>query len=146
MVFGQDRKQIRSVFCHAWHKQEQGQTLEPLEHIIVTVIEAHPEYQVLLADPDALLEDYSPERGETNPFLHMGMHIALHEQLAIDRPVGIVSVYRELGRRLNDSHEIEHRMLSCLAETLWEAQRNRTLPDEQLYLQRLRRLVKKTSN
>ena len=144
VLFSQDRDQMRSLFCQAWQKHCNGQALEPLEQMIVAVVEKHPEYHSLLAHPDAALqEDFSPERGETNPFLHMGLHIALREQLAVDRPEGIAAVYRKLGRHLHDGHEVEHRMLACLADTLWEAQHNGAMPDEQVYLQRLRRLVKK---
>jgi hypothetical protein len=37
-------------------------------------------------------------------------------------------------------HAAEHRMLEVLAETLWEAQRSGLAPQDQGYLERLRRL------
>ena len=87
--------------------------------------------------------DYTPEMGQTNPFLHMGMHIAIREQLGGDRPAGILAVHQRLCRRL-DSHAAEHLMMECLGETLWEAQRGGGEPDERVYLERLRRLARKT--
>lgn len=143
MLYGDDRDGIRRRFVEAWRKEQAGLPQEPLEQLIARVIHLHPEYQALLADPDrSLAADYSPERGETNPFLHMGMHITIQEQLAVDRPAGIQALYRRLCRRFNDPHDTEHRMMEVLGECLWEAQRSGIPPDEGQYLGRLRRLLK----
>ncbi|NJM10537.1 MAG: DUF1841 family protein [Synechococcaceae cyanobacterium SM1_2_3] len=142
-MFGQDRDSLRHYYCTVWDKASTNQPLEPLERIIAAVISAHPEYQPALANVEtALGREYPPELGETNPFLHMGMHIAIHEQLGSNRPAGILEVYQQLCRRLGDSHAAEHQMMECLGETLWEAQRDRTEPDEQIYLGRLWRLAR----
>ena len=143
MLFSNDRRQLRRYFRAVWHKRETRQPLEPLERIIAAVIGQHPEYHALFTGPeeDALERDYLPERGEANPFLHMGMHIAIQEQLTGNRPMGILSVYQQLCRRCGDCHGAEHRMMEALSETLWEAQRNGTLPNEVWYLQKLNRLV-----
>jgi hypothetical protein len=143
LLFGTDRNRIRRYFGEVWRKHIEGQPLEPLERIIAGVIGAHPEYQtVLTGAEEALTRDYLPELGETNPFLHLGMHIAIQEQLRSDRPPGIVPVYEQLCQRYGDSHAAEHQMMECLGETLWEAQRNGAEPDADAYLQRLRRLVR----
>ena len=143
LLFGSDRSRIRRYFGEVWHQHTAGQPLEPLERIIAGVIGAHPEYQaVLTGAEEALTRDYLPELGETNPFLHLGMHIAIQEQLRSDRPTGIVPVYEQLCRRYGDSHAAEHQMMECLSETLWEAQRNGAEPDADAYLQRLRRLAR----
>jgi hypothetical protein len=143
MLYGDNRDEIRKRFLEAWRKEQSGLPLEPLEQLIARIIHHHPEYQRLLADPgQALAEDYSPERGETNPFLHMGLHIAIQEQLAVDRPPGIQALYRRLCRRFDDAHDVEHRMMEALGECLWEAQRSGLPPDEARYLGQLRRLLK----
>ncbi|HXH04121.1 MAG TPA: DUF1841 family protein [Candidatus Competibacteraceae bacterium] len=142
MLFGQDRDQLRRFFCEVWRKHLGGEALEPLESLIAQVIAQHPEYHALLTDPERALErDWLPEMGETNPFLHMGMHIAIQEQLGVQRPAGILEVYQALCRRVGDAHEAEHRMMEALGETLWEASRSGLAPDEQRYLRRLRRLA-----
>lgn len=142
-MFGNDRDSLRRYYCTVWEKAQSGQPLEPLEHLIAGVIREHPEYQPTLADAEnALGREYTPEMGETNPFLHMGMHLAIQEQLDGHRPEGILDVYQQLCRRLGDRHTAEHQMMECLGETLWEAQRNGVEPDEQVYLERLRRLVR----
>jgi hypothetical protein len=140
-MFSNDRNSLRRYYCTVWDKAGAGQPLEPLERIIAEVIGAHPEYQSVLTDSEAALErEYTPELGETNPFLHMGMHIAIQEQVGGNRPTGILGVYQQLCRQAGDSHTAEHQMMECLGETLWEAQRNGTEPDERVYLERLRRL------
>jgi hypothetical protein len=141
-MFGNDRDSLRRYYCAVWEKTQSGQPLEPLEHLIAGVIREHPEYQSALADAENVLgREYTPEMGETNPFLHMGMHLAIQEQLGGHRPEGILEVYQQLCRRMT-GHAAEHQMMECLGETLWEAQRNGVGPDERVYLERLRRLTR----
>ncbi len=143
MIFSQDRRALRQMFLNAWRKYLERRPLEPLEEIIARVVQDHPEYQRLIENEDQALErDYPPESGMSNPFLHMGMHIAIREQLAARRPVGVNELHQALLTRLGDAHEAEHQMLECLGETLWQAQRDGSAPDEAVYLQCLRRAVK----
>lgn len=129
------RTDMRRIFIEAWRKQQAGEVLSSLEDIVADVIRRHPEYQPLLDQPDKSLDkDWRPEGGETNPFLHMGLHIAIREQLSIDRPAGVKDAYAALLNKTGDPHAAEHLMLECLAETLWRGQRDSRLPDEQAYL------------
>jgi len=139
VIFGQDRQELRKMYADAWNKQLAGQPMSPLEAQIAAVVAEHPEYHDALTGAD-LDRDYAPEGGQTNPFLHMGLHLGIREQVATDRPGGIAKIHRELTARLGDPHAAEHRMIDCLAETLWEAQSTNRAPDEALYLERLRRL------
>ena len=137
----QNREQLRQMYLDAWRKYTARQPLEPLEAQLAAVIAEHPEYVPLLeAGAQALNADFTPESGQANPFLHMGLHLALREQVATDRPAGIAKVHESLSRRLADPHAAEHAMLEVLAETLWESQRCARAPDEQRYLERLRGL------
>lgn len=140
MILGEQRDRYRRVFVDAWRKHSEGTPLEPLEHVIVTVIQAHPEYQEILADPDVLERDFPGEGSRANPFLHMGLHITLVEQITSDRPAGIRALYERLRRGFNDAHELEHAMMQCLAGSLGEARDEGGLPDEKRYLACLRRL------
>jgi hypothetical protein len=138
----QDRSGLRRHYVEAWRRYRARLPLEPLENQLVALIEEHPEYHRLLEhDPDALGRDWTPESGEANPFLHLGLHLAVREQVATDRPPGIAAVHRELARRLADAHEAEHRMLERLGEALWQAQRSGRAPDETAYLESLRQLL-----
>ena len=127
------------MYFDAWQKSTTGAALSPLEAQIASVIEDHPEYQPMMTD--AVIDaSFSPEGGQTNPFLHMGLHLAVREQVATDRPAGIAAIFNTLLVRTGDAHEAEHQALECLAETLWEAQGANALPDESAYLERLRLL------
>jgi hypothetical protein len=138
---GQSREQLRSLYLQAWRKFSAKQPLEPLEAQLAAVIAEHPEYIAWIESGDAALEaEFTPERGQQNPFLHMGLHLAIREQVATNRPAGIAEIHRALTMKLGDPHAAEHAMLDPLAETLWEAQRNNTAPDERVYLERLRKL------
>jgi predicted RNA polymerase sigma factor len=96
---------------------------------------------VLESGADALEQDYRPEDGQTNPFLHMGLHLAIREQVSTNRPAGIASVHRSLAAKLGDVHAAEHAMIECLGQALWQAQRSGLPPDEAAYLESLRRLA-----
>jgi hypothetical protein len=139
MIFGQNRDHLRRMYADAWRKLEDGGVLTPLETQIATVVAEHPEYHRFLNE-DGLQEDFTPERGDTNPFLHMGLHLAIREQVATNRPPGIAAVYGQLAERTGDPLEAEHRMIDVLAETMWESQRTSSPPDEQAYLDRLKKL------
>ena len=137
----QSRDQLRAVYVDAWRKRRAGLPMEPLEMQVADVIELHPEYHAALEAGGGVVDrDYTPEGGQSNPFLHMGLHLAVRDQLATDRPPGIRKAFEDVVRRMGDPHEAEHRMIDCLAETLWEAQRSGLPPDEQTYLERVRRL------
>ncbi len=139
MMFTQNRDQIRQFYCEVWRKQCAGLALEPLEMQIRAVIEMHPEYHRLLEQTDtALGREYLPEFGATNPFLHMGLHLALYEQLSTDRPAGIRALITELRPHWPDMHALEHQMMECLAESLWRSQRDGVAPDEAAYMDCLR--------
>ena len=143
MLYTQDRLQLRRMFVDAWQKRQGGLTLEPLEELIAAVVAEHPEYHAALERVEESLDrDYLPEMGETNPFLHMSLHLAVREQLATDRPPGLAAAYGALVAQTGDPHDAEHRIIECLAATLWEAQGAALAPDEQAYLEAVRRLVR----
>lgn len=143
MLFSNDRNAMRQFFKDAWQKKIKSQPLTALETIVSSVIALHPEYQNLIEkNNDNLDADYSPESGMSNPFLHMGMHISLQEQMQTDRPAGIRTVYQTLMKTVQDAHEVEHRMIECLATALWEAQSKNQMPDENRYLHCLQALIR----
>lgn len=117
----------------------------PLEKQIVRVILDHPEYQALFEKPQPDNEPvYFPELGQPNPFLHMGLHLAIRDQLATNRPDGIQDLYHQLLSIHQDSLEVEHRLMDKLAESLWQAQRDQTMLDEAGYLASCRLLLNTT--
>lgn len=139
MIFGQDRNELRKMYKDAWQKFCDKLPLAPIEAQIAAIVEWHPEYHNDVTSDD-LDRDFSPDGGKTNPFLHMGLHLAIREQVATDRPAGIAAVHLSMVSKHGDPHMAEHLMIEALAETLWEAQGANAAPDEQKYLQRLRAL------
>lgn len=138
MLFGQDRNELRNMYVAAWRLAKSGQPMSALEQQIAAVVADHPEYQAALERE--LEQEFFVETGQTNPFLHMGLHLAIREQVSTNRPAGIRDIYSKLAERHGNAHDAEHAMSECLAESLWEAQRDNTLPDELKYLERLRQL------
>jgi len=136
----QSHEQLRTTWRTAWERRQSGLPLEPLQAQIADVIEAHPEYQAFIASEAVLQQEFTPVEGRENPFLHMGLHLAIHEQVGTDRPAGIRAIHERLTRRSGSAHEAEHHMIEILATALWEAQRAGQAPDEATYLERLQRL------
>ncbi|MFB3045024.1 MAG: DUF1841 family protein [Acidiferrobacterales bacterium] len=140
MSFGGGRGEMREVFFRAWCAFRQEHPLTGIEKIAVEVALRHPEYHSVLENPQSFQDrDYLPDFGETNPFLHMGLHIAIEEQITTNRPPGVIDIYQALRERFDDSHMVEHQMMDCLAEALWQAQRHGGQPSEKDYLACLRR-------
>ena len=123
------------MFFDTWRKYRTGEALTGIEALAIDVILQHPEYHALLDKPEQYLDrDYLPEQGETNPFLHMSIHLAIHEQLSIDQPFGVKIRYQSLLEKTGDAHAAQHEVMDCLAEMIWQAQRNQVPPDAALYL------------
>ncbi len=134
---GHSRDAMRAAWREAWQRHEQRLPLEALQAQMVDVIALHPEYHAVLlaAAPEAEGTD-----ADANPFLHLGLHLALREQLGTHRPAGINAVLQRLLQRGASLHDAEHRMIGVLSETLWQAQRSGRAPDERSYLEALQRL------
>lgn len=139
----QDRDSSRKFFSEVWEKYKKKMPLEALEQVVLDIILQHPEYHKILDmdETDVAAMEFLPEAGMTNPFLHMGMHIAIQEQIGSNRPEGITALYQQLLAGYSSAHDLEHSMMECLGETLWQAQRNNIMPDEMQYLERVKRLI-----
>lgn len=139
-MFTPSRDEARRFLVDAWRKYRASQPLSGLEQKAVALVAMHPEYHRVIEDPQAYLDrDYRPEEGEINPFLHLSLHLAVAEQLAIDQPPGIVAQFERLRAARGDEHAALHAIVECLAEVIWQAQRTGTGPDGALYLDCLQR-------
>lgn len=141
-MYSNDRTEMREVFFRAWRHYREHRALEGVERLIVDVAREHPEYHALL-DAGSGEHDYLPELGESNPFVHMGLHVAIAEQLAIDQPPGVRRCYQQLRGRLPDAHAAEHAIMECLGEIVWHAAREQRTPDQAAYLGCLDRLARR---
>jgi hypothetical protein len=142
-MFNPSRADVRRFFFETWAKYRSHAPLEGLERTAIEIILLHPEHHALLDDAQRNLDrEFSPDDGVVNPFLHMSLHLAIAEQVSIDQPRGIGAAHRELARRAASEHDALHVLLECLGETIWRAQRDRTAPDEEAYLECIRRHLK----
>lgn len=134
-LFNPNRDQVRQFFFDAWAKFKLHQPLSALEALALQVMQMHPEYHAVLDTPERYLDQaYFPEMGETNPFLHMSLHLSVLEQLAIDQPPGIARAYQALQQKHGNPMDAQHELMDCLAETIWRAQRDRQPPDAEAYI------------
>jgi hypothetical protein len=139
-MYNPTRGQARDFFFAAWANYRAGTPLSDLERVAVEIIALHPEYHAVLDARERYVDrDYAPEQGQTNPFLHLGLHLGIAEQLATDRPLGIRAEFDRLLARHGDLHRALHDALECLGEAMWQAQRTGTPPDTGAYLECLRR-------
>ncbi len=139
-LFNPSKEEVRQFFCATWQKVQAHQVLTPLEAIARDWILQHPEYEHDLADEVAAqTADYDIAKGQSNPFLHLSMHLSIEEQISIDQPPGIRAGFQRLAERLGSAHEAHHEIMECLGQMLWTAQRNGTAPDAALYIESVQR-------
>ena len=135
-MFSPSQNDVRRFFCSIFAKQRDRAVLTPLEAIARDWIVLHPEYADALNDVDkALAADYSIAQGQSNPFLHLSMHLSIAEQISIDQPPGIRAAFLALARRLDSEHEAHHQIMECLGQMMWESQRNGLPPDGVAYIE-----------
>jgi len=134
VLFNPSRDEARNFLFESWRKRRAGELLTPLEDLAAQLIAKHPEYHTALEDPERHQDkDYLPEDGAANPFLHLMMHLTIEEQISIGQPAGIRAHFARLTRQFDSEHDAQHRMMECLGEMIWQAQRNRTQPDAAVY-------------
>jgi hypothetical protein len=139
-MFQPSQADVRRFFCEAYARQREGLPLDPMASIAAHWIDQHPEYHAELADVEAALAaQFTVEEGRSNPFLHLSMHLSIHEQLAIDQPSGIRQAVELLAAKRNSLHEAHHEVMECLGEMIWASQRSGLPPDGLAYLEAVRR-------
>ncbi|MCS5591149.1 MAG: DUF1841 family protein [Gammaproteobacteria bacterium] len=140
MLYSQDRAKQRQFLARSWQKFSNKEPLEPLETLLASIIQIHPEYHDLINNVES---NYFPEQGEVNPFLHINLHLALRDQLSINQPPGIKDAYNTLLTKLKDEHAVEHLMMDCIAEMIFSSQQNSTAMDYQAYFRCIQNQVNK---
>jgi hypothetical protein len=134
MFHAESIQDTRPFFFESWEKHQQSKPVTPLEADIIEVMLAHPEYHKLFDNP-ALLADktYFETLGDTNPFLHLGLHLAVREHIKTNRPPGLQHIYKTLIQH-SAPLDAEHQLMQCLEACLWDAQQNKTQPNDHAYL------------
>ncbi len=140
-MFNPSQEDVRRFFCSVYAKAQSGQPMQPIETLASLWIDAHPEHHTALADVDAALRNTGQveENGNSNPFLHLSMHLSISEQCSIDQPRGIRQAVELLTHRLDSLHDAHHEVMECLGQMLWESQRAGRPPDGQSYVASVQR-------
>jgi hypothetical protein len=136
-MFNPTRDQARLFFLNSWKKYHLEQPLSEAESLALLWMTRHPEYfPVFDEDPERVLSaDYSVEQGQSNPFLHLSMHLAVAEQVSIDQPPGIRAAFSKLCEKMGDEHKAAHQVFECLAEQIYQQQRNGVPFSSENYIQ-----------
>lgn len=135
-MYNLSQQDVRHFFFDVYSKANKKEPLTDLEKIAYSLILEHPEYSNILQNIDKYLEyNWSVENGETNPFLHLSMHLSILEQLSIDQPFGIKDLFRKLCEKFGDKHDAAHQLMDCLSEMIWTAQRHKNAPNPQIYFE-----------
>lgn len=122
---------MRRFLCAVHAKTLSGAPMEAIETLASLWIAEHPEYHAELADADAAVaRNYDETPEQTNPFLHLSMHLSISEQCSIDQPRGIRQAVELLTARLDSLHDAHHATMDCLGQMLWESQRVAARPME----------------
>lgn len=138
-MFNPSVADVRNFFFDTFEKGNQNIPLTDMEKIAFSVILEHPEYKNVLSNRDKYMtQNWLPEAGETNPFLHLSMHMSILEQLSVNQPFGVKELYFELCNKVNNEHDAQHHVMDCLAEMIWQAQYSNMQPNPQIYLDGLR--------
>lgn len=137
-MFNPSQEDVRRYFCAAFAKSRQGQPLEPLETLAAQWIAEHPHYHPALLDAEAAVAAVYATAPtalqESNPFLHLSMHLSISEQCSIDQPRGIRQAVELLAHRRDSLHAAHHAAMECLGTMLWESQRAGRPPDGESYI------------
>lgn len=143
-LFNTDVAAMREVYFKAWRKIELNEPLDPIEKQIAQLMHEHPEYKEIFSQPEKYSDyQFADENGEMNPFLHLGLHLSIHEQVATNRPKGITSVYKDLVDNFGDAHHAEHHIMDILAENVLHIVKSNQMVDDKNYLKQLKKLLKK---
>jgi Domain of unknown function (DUF1841) len=147
MLYQPTQTDVRRFFCAVYAKANDNLALEAIETIASLWIDEHPEYHADLKNIDAALlslnQVITMDDGQTNPFLHLSMHLTITEQCSIDQPRGIRQAVELLTARLDSLHDAHHVVMECLGQMIWDAQQNKRTPDGQAYVEAVQRRATK---
>ena len=139
-MFNPSQEEVRRFFCGVQAQARSGELMDALETLASEWLKEHPEYAGDLADADAAVARvYDGQDGQSNPFLHLSMHLSISEQCSIDQPRGIRQAVELLAARRNSLHDAHHEAMDCLGEMLWESQRAGRPPDGAAYVECVQR-------
>ena len=140
-MFNPSQADVRRFLCAVHAKTLSGAPMEAIETLASLWIAEHPEYHAELANADAAVaRNYDETPEQTNPFLHLSMHLSISEQCSIDQPRGIRQAVELLSKRLDGGlHDAHHAAMECLGQMLADSQRSGLPPDGATYVAAVQR-------
>jgi len=146
-MYNPSQDDVRRFFCQVYAKQQAQTLIDALEVLAGEWVAEHPEYHAVLTnEASALTQQFTGENGQSNPFLHLSMHLSISEQCSIDQPRGIRQAVELLASKRNSLHDAHHEVMECLGTMLWESQRSGQAPDGQAYIDAVQRRASLSSN
>ncbi|AGF49226.1 DUF1841 family protein [Candidatus Kinetoplastidibacterium galati] len=139
-MFNPSLDQARYFFIEVWNKHKLSKTLTPIEKTTIACILEHPQFYKDLDNKESIKNSYNSNFPESNPFLHLSMHLAISEQLLIDQPCGIKAAYNKLITS-NDPHTAIHKIIKCLTLTIQYSQTHRLELDSNKYMNLIKDLI-----
>ena len=122
----------RKVFYDAWMCYTRGETLSEFDQRLVSVMQYYPEFT------QHILPDEIPNQSSQNPYLVMGAHLEVVEQVAQDRPKGIKPFYQSLALKVGGV-QAQIIMRDVLLLVLDQSYQSGEVPDYSEYLQMLKK-------
>jgi len=142
MFYTNNRNQLRQFYYDTWQKHKTHQALNDLEKQILAIMLEHPEYQNTFENnATTSTQDFSETLGQANPFMHMGLHLAVRDQIALDQPPGIQQLFQQQLNKGQKPHDLEHQIMDILAEQLWQDTQAQKPLDMANYLENLKKTL-----
>ena len=123
--------------------------LSELEKIAYSIILEHPEYNYIFENQEKYLDyQWLPEDGIINPMLHLALHMAVTEQLSVTKLSAITSteintLQQQILQKYPIRHQAEHQLMECLAEMIFHAERSKTPPNIDIYINCIKKKLNK---
>lgn len=131
-MYTNNRDTYRQAFFTTWEKHLKKLPLEPIEAQILEIVLLHPEYHRFLQKSKSNeKQEFSMEE---NPFMHMSLHLAIRDQIKLNKPMGMAEIYRNLITEIESDHEAEHALMQALKVALIHAQETGIPMSEDAYL------------
>jgi hypothetical protein len=115
---------VRRFWCDTYLKLEVDQEkASKTEAAALKIIKSHPEFFDELQNTEDSVKKLYGE-GESNPFFHLSLHLAVQEQVETDMPEGVHKLFGDAMGVFGAQHAAEHLLMECMQRELNKATQN----------------------
>ena len=136
------RKLTRERAHLLWEIAKTGDlsSLSPEDKKLAEIMREHEEYHNQFEIADVLSEhEYDPDK-ETNPFLHVTMHVIAETQLENRDPIEVYQFYNAMRKKKASHHDAVHLIGVVLTPLMWKTLQEQRAFDVEEYRSRLKKL------